>query len=251
MTKIKLTGTSVGYTKDLSIFKLHPSNRKVDMNRVKKIAASMKEDGLFLEPIIVSSHMYVADGQHRLEAAKIAGCGIYYIVDYAIKGIFAAAAQRNRNAKSWSKNDYVDGLAAEGVHNYKVLQGFAKKYPMFTLTEQILLLQNSANSGSKDSFINGNLKIGSEIMAEHWANRLIRLREYFPKGYNTSNFVRTMIILFEKKSGVFNFEEFMHKLELRPTALKPCGDKRSYSELIEDIYNYKRRNDEKVSLRFL
>ena len=88
-------------------------------------------------------------------------------------------------------------------------------------------------------------------MAEHWANRILRLKDFFPKGYNSSNFVRTMVILFEKKSGVFNFEEFVHKLELRPTALKPCGDKRSYSELIEDIYNYKRRVDEKVSLRFL
>lgn len=251
MTKPNLNDSQVLHTTDLSIFKLHSSNRPVDMNRVKKIAISMKEEGLFLEPIIVSTGMYVADGQHRLEAAKIAGCGIYYLIDKTVKDIFTAAAQRNRNAKSWSKKDYVDGYASEGVHNYKVLQGFAKKYPMFSLTEQIMLLQNSGQKwASKDEFVNGKLKIGSEIMAEHWANRILRMKEYFPKGYNSSNFVRTLIILFEKKSGVFNFEEFVHKLELRPTALKPCGDKRSYSELIEDIYNYKRRVDERVSLRF-
>ncbi len=53
----------------------------------------------------------------------------------------------------------------------------------------------------------------------------------------------------EKKPD-FKFEEFLHKVKLRPSSIYVCGDKKSYAEMIEDIYNYKRRNDEKLNLRF-
>jgi hypothetical protein len=52
----------------------------------------------------------------------------------------------------------------------------------------------------------------------------------------------------EKKKG-FKFEEFLHKVKLRPGSIFLCGDKRAYSMMIEDIYNYRRRNEEKISLR--
>ena len=47
------------------------------MSRVKEIAKSMSEEGLLLVPITVNKKKQVIDGEHRLEAAKIAGKGIY------------------------------------------------------------------------------------------------------------------------------------------------------------------------------
>ena len=86
-------------------------------------------------------------------------------------------------------------------------------------------------------------------IAKEWANNLLQLKHYFEKGYNKSVFVRTILTIMEKKPE-FKFEEFLHKVKLRPSSIYVCGDKKSYAEMIEDIYNYKRRNDEKLNLRF-
>ena len=65
-------------------------------------------------------------------------------------------------------------------------------------------------------------------------------------GYNRSIFVGTMIGMLNNDK--FDFNEFMHKLRLQPTALVDCANREQYKTLIEDIYNYKSRN--KISLRY-
>jgi hypothetical protein len=65
-------------------------------------------------------------------------------------------------------------------------------------------------------------------------------------GYNRSAFVGTMIVLLQNQN--FDFNDFMHKLRIQPTALVDCANREQYKTLIEDIYNFKRR--EKVNLRF-
>jgi hypothetical protein len=46
----------------------------------------------------------------------------------------------------------------------------------------------------------------------------------------------------------FEFIEFLQKLKIQPLALQDCTDINQYILLIEEIYNYKRRD--KVNLRF-
>jgi hypothetical protein len=240
------------------MFKYHPVNRdftKIEsQNRIKKIALSMKEDGLLPHAIVITSKGYVVDGQHRLEAARSAGKGIYYLIDESIpntgKAIFNAARRYNRDAKVWCKGDYIHGMAEQGSESYKVLQDFSDKYPMFSLTDKMFLLMNTGTRGvGKTEFADGKFEIADINKAHEWVNNLLSLQPYFPKGYNRASFVRTMLTIMEKKKS-FKFSEFLHKLNLRPTSLKICGDKKSYSELIESIYNYKRREDEKLNLRF-
>jgi hypothetical protein len=55
-----------------------------------------------------------------------------------------------------------------------------------------------------------------------------------------------MMRLLQKET--FDFNEFMHKLRLQPTAIVDCANTEQYRTLIEDIYNYRSRN--KVSLRY-
>ena len=245
---------SVQFTQNLGMFKLHNVNREVDSPRVKRITDSMKKDGLKLVPIIVTSNYVVVDGQHRLTAAKEAGKGIYFIVDNTIpnttKGIFEAARKFNQNMKEWGKQDYIHGFSEQGNKSYKTLEEFSKEFPMFSLTERIMLLQNSGTRHvDKQEFSEGKFVVGNMDTAKEWANNLLQLKPYFEKGYNKSVFVRTLLTIMEKKPD-FKFEEFLHKVKLRPSSIYVCGDKKSYAEMIEDIYNYKRRNDEKLNLRF-
>ena len=46
----------------------------------------------------------------------------------------------------------------------------------------------------------------------------------------------------------FEFTEFLQKIKIQPTALQDCNTVDQYKLLIEEIYNYKRRD--KVNLRF-
>lgn len=247
------------FTTNLGMFTFHEVNRDFETarskNRIKRIAESMKRDGVKPIPIIVTrGKFYVVDGQHRLNAALEAGTGIYYIIDESIDetpaAIFKAAQEMNRDAEVWNKADYIHGLANQGNQNYKLLQFFGEKYPMFSLTERIMLLMNSGSkSVDKVHFADGKFEIANLKKAEQWAGYLLELKPYFDKGYNKSVFVRTMLTILEKKKE-FKFEEFLHKVKLRPTSIKLCGDKKSYAEMIEEIYNYKRKTDEKVNLRF-
>jgi len=76
------------------------------------------------------------------------------------------------------------------------------------------------------------------------------LKYLFPKYYNQSTFVRAFIDIFTKKSDVFNFDEFVHKLKLRPAMLQPTRTTKQYIQMIQDIYNYRRKEEEKVNLMF-
>ncbi len=82
-------------------------------------------------------------------------------------------------------------------------------------------------------------------LAQDWANKIRMINRYY-SGYNRSSFVGTMILLFQNEK--FDFNEFMHKVRLQPTALVDCANRDQYRTLIEDIYNYKSRN--KISLRY-
>ena len=240
------------------MFKFHEVNRITttpeSINRIKAISKSMTEDGLLLHPIIVTSKFYIIDGQHRLKAALKAGKGIYYVIDYSVantpKAIYNAARRYNQSAKVWSKFDYVHGLSVQGNENYQTIEDFREKYPMFSFTENLLLLRNSGSKNpSKTSFAEGGFKIASLKKAETWANFLLDIKPYFEKGYNKSNFVRAMLDILEKKPE-FDTQKFMHKLKLRPGSIYLCGDKKQYTEMIENIYNYRTSPSEKINLRF-
>jgi hypothetical protein len=249
---------SVRHTNNLDVFKFHNVNRDIkktqSQSRIKRISESMVQDGLMKVPIIVTTKFYVVDGQHRLEAAKIAGKGIWFIVDETIpnssKGIFDAARKFNRDMKEWSKEDYIHGFTEQGNQSYQILQDFGKKYPMFSLTERIMLLMGSGTRNvEKKEFSAGKFLVKDEKIGEELAEKILKLKPHFERGYNKSVFVRTLLTIIEKKPS-FVFDEFLHKVQLRPASIYVCGDKKSCAVMIEDIYNYKRRNDEKLNLRF-
>jgi hypothetical protein len=247
------------FTTNLGLFKFHESNRETNdpqsLNLIDALAESMKKDGFRpTEPIIVTSKMIIVDGQHRTLAATKAGVGVYYVVDESIpnskQGIFDAFIRYNQFKKKVRKNDYVHGFASQGNENFMILEQFGKKYPMFSLTEQMMLLKNSGTKhASKEQFEKGKFEVANVKKAEQWADYLLALKPYFEKGYNKSNFVRTILTIAEKKKG-FSFERFIQKVKLRPGKIFLCGDKNSYSEMIHNLYNYMTREDDKLDLRF-
>lgn len=247
------------FTTNLDLFKFHKTNREFtdvkSVNLIKELTKSMEKEGFrHTEPLIVTSKMVVADGQHRLCGARNLGIGVYYVIDETIpntsKGIFEAFLRYNQLKKPVRKNDYVHGYSEQGNENFIILDEFGKKFPMFTLTERMMLLKNSGTKhANKESFQKGKFEVASVKRAEEWANYLLSLKPYFEKGYNKSQFVRAILTIMEKKRE-FDFKKFFHKVQLRPSKIFLCGDKRAYSVMIEELYNYRTPEDDKLNLRF-
>lgn len=236
-------------TSDLSIFKNIGGNRVPNIQHVKRLADSIRVYGMKCNPILVNDKLEVIDGQHRLMAAKECQSFVYYIVvdGYSLKEIHTL----NLNQKNWSKKDFMEGYANIGVESYIKLKAFIEKNNDFSLPICIAFCNNTSdNTHNKlgknlEVFEDGSWKGKDFNIGQDWANKIRMVKPYY-KGYNYSVFVSTLITLFQNKN--FDFNEFMHKLRLQPTALLDCVNREQYKTLIEDIYNYRSRN--KVNLRY-
>jgi hypothetical protein len=245
-------------TYDLSIFKSIDGNRVPNLQHIRRLSASVEQYGMKCNPIIVNERLEVIDGQHRLAAAKEVGTYVYYIV---IEGYTLSEVHTlNLNQKNWTKKDFMYGYADMGVMSYVKLKKFVEKNDDFTFNDCIALCSNITSgttvlvsgkykknrySNSLEIFEEGTWKGKDFELGQEWANKIRMIKPYY-HNYTRSTFVGTMLGLFLNDS--FDFNEFMHKVRLQPTALVDCANREQYKTLIEDIYNYRSRN--KVSLRY-
>jgi hypothetical protein len=235
-------------TTDYGMFKFDPTNRPVDDRRVNQLVKSMLVKGFINQPIKVTTKMVVVDGQHRLTAAKIAKKPVLYFIDESKGTVFDKAASSNRLGKMWSKQNYLDGLAAKGIKPYVILSSFQKKYPDFRLTELINMLSNGNTGVTVDDFASGKFQVKDVYIANKWAADILKLKPYY-NDYKKSLFVRSLIEVM-KSHPEFDFDKFFDKVQKRPAMLHPCGDRRQYKQMIETVYNYHRRGDDRIYLRY-
>jgi hypothetical protein len=206
-------------------------------------------------PILVNENLQVIDGQHRLLAAKEVKSEVYFII---IPGSNLTDVHTlNLNQKNWSRKDFMEGYANMGVIPYIKLRDFVKKNDDYSFNDCVSLCSNTStvasttsNSGNRKSSYKNTIEEGTWLgrdfgLGQEWANKIRMIKPYYV-GYNRTIFVGTMITLLSNKN--FDYSEFMHKLRIQPTALVDCANRDQYKTLIEDIYNFKRR--EKVNLRF-
>ena len=74
----------------------------------------------------------------------------------------------------------------------------------------------------------------------------IKMIEPYYNGYLRRSFILALHGMFKNEN--FEFTEFIAKLKQQPTTLQDCTNTSQYKSLIEEIYNYRRR--EKINLRF-
>lgn len=245
-------------TSNLSIFKPIDGNRIPNLQHVKRLSDSIRVYGMKCNPILVNEKMEVIDGQHRLMAAKEANSFVYYIIidGYSLDEVHTL----NLNQKNWSKKDFMEGYANMGIESYIKLKNFVEKNDDYAFNDCIALCSNISASGGfqlsnqirtettrniSEIFEKGTWKGKDFNIAQDWANKIRMIKPYYA-GYSRSSFVGTIIMLLNNDK--FDFNEFMHKLRIQPTALVDCANREQYRTLIEDIYNYRSRN--KVNLRY-
>lgn len=229
-------------TTDYFLFKPIDGNRQKNKLHLARLKASIEENYLFTA-IIVNENYEIIDGQHRFQVIKELGLPLNYIVceGYGLNEVHAL----NANSKNWNWDDYLQGYCSLGYKNYLLYRDFKDKY-QFGHNECLALLTGRQSNGKdgKD-FNNGRLKINSIAEAERIAELIHMVSPYYD-GYKRRWFVSAIITLLKREN--FEFIEFLNKLKTQPTALQDCTSTASYIALIEEIYNYRRRD--KVNLRY-
>jgi hypothetical protein len=238
---------------DYAKFKTLIGNRKPNDLHIKRLTSSFKERYLF-SPIIVNEKMQIIDGQHRFIAAKELNLPINYLL---VEGYGLEEVQiLNTNTSNWKKEDYLKAYCDLGVKAYLQMQQFMLDYPDFGVAIAEMILTDKVNGENKlliidkvnmrmQGFQNGELNIPDLTKAYETAEKVLMFKPYYD-GYNRATFVRTLITLFKNENYVH--AEMISKLANNPSALTHCANVTQYKFLLEDIFNFRRR--EKLNLRY-
>jgi hypothetical protein len=149
----------------------------------------------------------------------------------------------NQNSKTWNADDYLTGYCNLGYDDYLKYATFKETYNLGH--QETMALLCGGNKIDIGIFYSGDFKISSLKNAEDIIEKIIMLEPYY-NGIRRRSFIYTMMSLFKNEN--FEFTELLQKLKLQPTALQDCTNVTNYKVLIEEIYNYRRR--EKVNLRY-
>lgn len=112
-----------GVTSNYDVFRTLDGNRPVKDDRVVKIIGSILTIGYVPVPIVVNEHMEVVDGQGRLQARRLLGLPVHYMI---IPGTgIDDCIQMNISSTSWSVEDFINTWAGtiDDYARFKSLMG--------------------------------------------------------------------------------------------------------------------------------
>lgn len=137
-------------TSDYDIFQLSKFNRNV---LIKKEMLKQAKEG-FIAPIIVNENLMVIDGQHRLEASKMVGVPVQYMIT---KGLNKNdIVKMNTVQKAWGVIDFIEAYANQGNPEYVKLIGVLKDvHKNTTAVCQI------ARNGDDISLVRKSIEVGN------------------------------------------------------------------------------------------
>lgn len=243
---VPMNDIQVHTTKDYSLFKTLNGNRDINYLHLSRLKESMKKNHL-TTIIMVNKNFEIIDGQHRFLISQELNLPINYIIskDYGLSEVQIL----NANMKNWQTIDYVNGYCDLGYKDYILYRDFVNKYNFASQVAILLLTGEEIKGSGKENvstkFKEGKFKIKDLDIANKMAEKILMIEPYY-KGYLRRSFIYALIGMFKNKN--FEFTEFLAKLKQQPTTMQDCTSRTQYKVLIEEIYNYRRRD--KVNLRF-
>ena len=241
--EVKMPNSKIYKTSDLAQFKYVKGNRSIHEPWVRKLAELIKDKDLEV-PIIVDENMKVQDGQHRLEAYKLCGFPVSYIVKdkFELEDVRAL----NANTKKWTLTDYLMSHVKLGIRDYQLLEWFVKTY-QFPIMASIAMLNSKGYVDHKvaTGFKNGEFTIKSLEWGKTQAKRITWIGEYF-QYYKKRNFIDACLSVFQNKT--FEWKIFEKRLKNNSSKLKNQGSRNDFIINIEKIYNTGTADKNKIRL---
>lgn len=248
-------------TTKYSIFSFLNGNRKLNMPHLKRLEISMSARQL-IAPIIVNEYYQIIDGQYRFTVCKKLNIPVYYLMlpNYGIEEVKIL----NTNSSNWTKYDFLKMYCDMDYPEYQKFRQFMNDYPDFGIASCEFLLTAKTGKGTIKTdkelrtesnkygrvtlrdFEDGNLVCFNYELSCEMAQKILMIKPYSSEVYNRKEFVSAMMQMFKNEN--YDHNEFIQKLRQQPTSLVLCINVEQYKKLVEDIYNYRRRD--KINLRF-
>ena len=151
--------TAIHQTTDYSIFRKLSGQREIyDQKKVNRIAISMKDRGWIGAPVLLNEKMEVVDGQNRIEAAKIAGIPVWYII---VDGLtIDDCIQLNSTSVNWGFAEYINCYIAFGNQNYIRFKELKDTY--LTSYDNVIRALNIGRSWKREDIKRGLLSFTDE-----------------------------------------------------------------------------------------
>jgi len=238
-----MSNNKIYSTTDYGVFNKLRGNRSVNELHVRRLVEAIKEKDLQI-PIIVDHDMNVLDGQHRLDAYKIVGNPITYI----IKDKFELQDVRNVNSvnRKWTLTEYLMSYCKLGKKDYQLLEWFHRTYE-FGIAECVAMLNGKGytNVNILKEFRKGEFVIDDLEQGKTWAKNINACGEYF-QYYKKATFIKAMLSAMKDKT--FSFKIFFKRLSNNSSKLKNQGSRNDFIVNIERLYNHGTANKFKVRL---
>lgn len=241
------TEPAIQSTTDYSVFTRVEGNRPIKRGHVRNLIESIKEQNLLpSKPIIVTKDMGIIDGQHRLEAAKILGLPISYIVaDNGVNDL--SIPMLNDKQYPWTTEDYVRYFVIHDENeNYIKLRKYHEDYHLgYPIVADLLRRFSVARGGAglRNGIRDGSFKVLREEETVDFLEKYSSLKPVFRKVYTDRCFVEAFVRAYKNLPALeITWEAFKKKMEDYPYDIKRQPGVDEYMELIDSIYNYRKQN---------
>lgn len=245
---------NVRRTWDYGKFKFLRENRPVNIAHIKRLIESFKRQHL-VSIVIVNELFEVIDGQHRIRAARETNNPVYYII---VEGYGVEQVQTlNSNQANWTKEAYLHSYCEAGVKPYLEFRKFWDEFPDFDFAAIEKILTGYQSHGrnqrvegkqmSARDFQNGRLVIPNLQKSYQIATKIMDFQPYY-EGFGSGAFAGCMMSFLKSKN--YNHREMLHKIKNYPKRIKVCSKIEEVKYVMEEIYNYKRLKENKVSFRY-
>ena len=227
-------GKVILQTKEYAKFKKLKGNRNVDAVRVQKIINSINNVGYVTSPIIVNENLEVIDGQGRLEALRILGLPVEYVVHEKI-GIDECISM-NIHQINWNDRDYIDSYADRNFKSYILLKKLLEKYKLNLMILSMAICKRSRFDSQM--IRNGRLNI-TEQEYEEAIKRLDYAIKFIPfckrKHGSITKLLQAVILCYDFED-VDNNRLFEKVKEFMPI-MTPWSNLDECFVSVEEVYN--------------
>ena len=234
-----------GETYDYDLFVIPAHQRDRNERNIKRVMESIKEHKIISAVSVRPSIEYPGkyepyDGQHVITACKRLGVAVVYNVfkDVSNKAMISL---NGKSGLKWKLQDYLKWGVVDGIGSYNFLNNVYKeeKIPLTAL-----IMMYGGTYGNK-AFKELDWKALQVVRGQH----MMRYIKDFEKTYNIkhSRFARFIWGLGKVyDSGKYNHKRMMKQLSRCSQLLTKQANPRDYAKNIQEVYNFGRKDKDRV-----
>lgn len=234
-------------TKNYGLFIANSSQRVIEHSKVKGIAESISKHGYRpskpLQCYQSNSGLIIVDGHHRLEAAKLAGSAVFYVIEKA--DAQETMIDVNRLVKKWTAMDYVRLYAFKGKKDYQTLLFYIDKGIPLSFAASMMINQSASSGNAMKQIATGLFRVKTLDGVEKVVDLIVEFQESSP-AIKSRPFITAIskCLLYEG----FSFDLFVKRMRENIGMLEKTSNEEQMLLQIESIYNYRSRKP--IPLRF-